>query len=1593
MRIAVTALTRGGPSHVVLTTDESATVGAVAVAIGEATRGGERLAPVIPIQRPHLTPGASPAAQVRPPMLFMEGRALDPSTLASAVLHDGAVVTADPKQAPGTVLTEPEGVVEVRVAGGPGAGRVHRLGVGSATIGSERGSAVRIQRRAMPARAALLTVRPGEVTVAPIDGTPLRLDGSPIEESTAWPAGGLLEVGDAVLTLAAVEPPDAHLSALTDGGLAYNRPPRLLPSPRDTRLEVPVPPKPAEKPRLYLLTAVLPAVLGLVMALAFQQWYFLLFALLSPAMVFGQWWSDRRYGRKSHRTQVKEYEQRKADFEVRLAELQAGDEAARRDAYPDPAEVLLTATGPRRRLWERRRTDPDALRLRVGLADQATEVDLVPERGADHDAELPPAPASRLVPVTFGLADVGVAGLAGERVRSRALAGWLVAQAAVLHSPRDLTIVVLGSDPAAADDWDWVRWLPHTRPREDESCVALVGTDPETAARRATELADLVSARTRSATPAGFGGGRPGVPYDVLVVLDGAGSLRRLPGMPQVLKQGPSVGVYALCLDEAERLLPEECAVVAEVPSSGEGRLRLRGAGLEAIGAVLPDLVAPAWCERTARCLSPVRDTSREDDEGALPGSVRLLDMLRMPDPDADAVAQRWALGPATNVPVGMAADGPFTLDLRMDGPHGLIAGTTGAGKSELLQTLIAGLAVANRPDAMNFVLIDYKGGSAFADCARLPHTVGMVSDLDAHLTQRALDSLSAELRRREEILYAAGAKDIEDYQEARAARMSARARQGRPPVGDAAAPPSLPRLVLIVDEFAALVAELPDFVSGLVGIAQRGRSLGVHMILATQRPAGVVSADIRANTNLRIALRVTDPEESSDIIDVPDASRIPRSAPGRAYVRSGAHSLTAVQSARIGGRRPGAGAMVPVAVTPLSFRALGRPLPSHAVVEEPGDPGETDLQALVEAVSEASRRLGLDRPHSPWLPPLPSVLTLDDLPTPTAFPAESGHEPPALHDAGVGGPGGRSFSTGEAGGGHGLRAAAGAGVGVGDEVAGLPIGLTDLPSEQARRPLTLDLAGGGHLAVAGAARSGRTTLLRTLAGAVAAYTSPADVHLYAIDCGGSALLPLLRLPHCGAVVTREQTERVGRLLARLSAEVTRRQQLLAAQGHAGLAEQRAAAAPEDRLPWMLLLLDRWEGFFAAFENYDYGRLIDAYLHLLREGPGVGLRAVTTGDRSLFRGQISTVFDDRLLLPFADPDDAIAAGIAVRELPSDQPPGRVLRPGPDGPEESQIALLGPAVSASAGPRLVTPPEGVPAARPGPHGAAPAPSPVTPSRGAGSFGHPRQPVPPQGADPSGAGQVAALHALAEASRARYAREPLPNRPLRVDELPARVTLADALALTPYEDAGSGGPLWTVFGVGGDELAPLGVDLSFDGPGFTVAGPPRSGRSTTLITMTRVLLDRGVPVVCVTPRRSPLRDLTGTDGVLDVLGAESSPERLTEAIAGHDRYVVVVDDAELLSDSALGPELDKILVSGRDAEHGMIVAGTTDDLASTYGGFTVTARRSRHGLLLAVRDPADGDLLGVRLPRNLPPGPAGRALFAHHGRTTPVQLALP
>jgi S-DNA-T family DNA segregation ATPase FtsK/SpoIIIE len=975
---------------------------------------------------------------------------------------------------------------------------------------------------------------------------------------------------------------------------------------------------------------------------------------------------------------------------------------------------------------------------------------------------------------------------------------------------------------------------------------------------------------------------------DVLVVMDGARRLRDVPGVISILREGPAVRIFPLCLDQEERLLPEECTAVVRQENH---RLTLRRTGQLDITDIRPDLVEPAWCERLARGLAPIHDVTPEASEG-LPTRVGLLDLLGLTKPNGKEIAGRWAQRPgSTTVLLGAGYDGPATFDLVKDGPHGLVAGTTGSGKSELLQTFVASLAAVNRPDEMAFVLVDYKGGSAFKDCVKLPHTLGMVTDLDSHLVQRALTSLSAELLRREHILAGAGAKDLPEYQS-----MRRRAPELVP----------VPRLVIVIDEFATLYREIPDFIPGLVSIAQRGRSLGIHLILATQRPAGVVNADIRANTNLRIALRVTDGSESQDVIDTKDAVSISPTTPGRALARLGHGTVVPFQTAYAGTPLPQA-APGPEAApareaterdapqiwgTELHWQRLGRAVGMPAPTAEPGtvDHGlPTDLNALVEALCDATELVGCAPQPSPWLPPLGQSVLIDDLPQPE----KSG----------------------------------------GGRLAPVSWALSDLPGTQAQLPVQLDLAEFGHLYVIGIPRSGRSQVLRTMAGALARAHSCADVHLYGIDFGGGALSALGVLPHCGAVVPRGDVERLERLMGRLDTELEKRQAALTEHHAANLAELRETVGAAARPAHIMLLIDGWDALVDLIAEHNGGRQMDQLNRLLREGAAAGLHVVATSERALLSGRATALNDNKLLLRLNDRSDYYAVGKRSGDIPD------VIRPGrgwtSDGGTEIQVALL--------------------------------------ASGAG-----------------GQEQAEALRQIGAEATRRDAGLAADRRPARIGTLPVKVAFPAAYAKVGEEFRR---PMWGLLGLGGDDVSPVGVDFADASPAFLVAGPPGSGRSTTLASLAVSLLASGTRLMVLAPRESPLRALGNHPGVRLLTQPSPTSRQLAEALAsGSGPQVVVIDDADMLVLPEIDQDLRALVESGRDRGIGVAAGATAETMAGAVGWLGALKQR-RKGVLLSPQSLFEGDLLGVRLAhaqlRNRKPG-RGLTVDPRSGELISVQI---
>ncbi|MFC4030936.1 FtsK/SpoIIIE domain-containing protein [Streptomyces polygonati] len=868
-----------------------------------------------------------------------------------------------------------------------------------------------------------------------------------------------------------------------------------------------------------------------------------------------------------------------------------------RHTSPGPAALLSIAGLGGGRLWERRPAEPDFLALRCGLSVMA-----VPQGAVDpvrRSALSYPAEQLLLLSARLSMPQLGVLGVTGPDEGPRLLASWFAAQAAVLHSPEDLSVQVL-TDPEGAARWSWLRWLPRPVSRPEERDTPRVFADPSEQTYQVGRLLKLVAERRRSGRHSA--GGSAGV----LLVLDGARRRLTLPGISTLLREGPAAGVYVVCLESEPKQLPAGCAAVVDL----EKRTIQAATEGAAPTAFLPDLPAPPWFEQLGRLLAPLRDAAAEEQARDFE-AVPLLELLGLADPEPELIATRWEVVPrATKVAVGLAGGQPFELDLVRDGPHALVAGTSGSGKSEFLRAWIGSLAVANRPDEMLFVLVDYKGGSAFGGLAALPHVTSVITDLDSQQARRILGRLAAALRDRESLLSEYGARDIADYQ-------ALRDRRGHLP--------PLPRLVFVVDEFAALASELPDLIEGLVATAVRGRSLGIHLVLATQRSAGVLSPDIRAATNLRVALRVINAGDSRDVIDAPDALGISPASPGRAFVRTGADDLAQMQTARLGG--PGTARSHGVEIAELMpDGSIPSPTPSFA------DPdGPTDLDRLVEAVASAARHLGVAAPPGPLPPPLPTVVPLSEIPAPA---------------------GGR-------------------------DLAPVAYGWEQALDELAPQPALFDLAGTGSLFVEGIRGSGCSQFLRTFAAAVARQHSTADVHLFGIDCGGGALLALTALPHCGAVAGQNQPDRIGRLLGHLNATVYTRRQTLAAGGFADLAAQRQAVPTAQRLPYLVLLVDHWELMPASSSTSDF--MLDLTT-LIRDGADVGVRVVVTTSLGRFSPvRRDLAVRDRLLLGLSAETSQryellSRHGVIDPELlPRSLTPGRAFRPGSG--VEIQVALL------------------------------------------------------------------------------------------------------------------------------------------------------------------------------------------------------------------------------------------------------------------------------------------------------------------------------
>ncbi|MEU6996975.1 type VII secretion protein EccCa [Nonomuraea sp. NPDC046570] len=881
---------------------------------------------------------------------------------------------------------------------------------------------------------------------------------------------------------------------------------------------------------------------------------------------------------------------------------------------PAPDTLWWVAMGPR--LWERRPRDEDFGTVRLGTGVQKLAVQLVPPDSKPvEDLDALSAGALRRfvrahstvsgLPVAVALNSFARIHLTGDPAAVRDLVRAMIAQLTVFHSPDDMRVMVCaGKEPMR--HWDWVKWLPHALHPEQNDAAGQVRLMAENLGQLDQLVGDELKERARFRP----GGAAEALPYHVVIVDGGHVPHDSQLGMDAIQ------GVTVVDLSESTGPVEERSTLRLDIQPDGFHMVKLDHAGKRSTNRLGdPDTLDYLRAEGLARQLAPLRASATVGGEAqdVLGVNTSLTDLLGVGDPTRLDPALTWLPRAGRNrmrVPIGLGADGRLVeLDIKESaqggmGPHGLVIGATGSGKSELLRTLVLGLAITHSSEILNFVLVDFKGGATFLGLDTLTHVSAVITNLEDELplVDRMHDALHGEMVRRQELLRASGNfASLRDYERAR--------EQG-------AELQPMPTLFVVLDEFSELLTAKPEFIDLFVMIGRLGRSLGVHLLLASQRLEEGRLRGLDTHLSYRVGLRTFSAMESRVVLGVADAYELP-SAPGNGYLKFDTTGMTRFKAAYVSGtfyadpvQAATGDGQSPIrqvveygtAYSPLPEPPEPKVLPTAEDEEEEQAPAGGAQHSLLDVV--VSRLAGHGPPaHRIWLPPLAEPPTLAHLLPPLSV-------TPAFGLNTTNWPGrGRLHAV---------------------------VGVIDKPFEQRRDPLWLDLAGGGgHVAVAGGTQSGKSTVLRTLICSMALMHTPREVQFYCLDFGGGSLASLDALPHVGGVATRLDGDRVRRTVAEISAMLEQRERDFAEQGVESIvAYRRRLAEGIDGDGWgdVFLVVDGWLTLRQEFDSLE-----PVITDLAARGLGYGIHVIAATNKwSEFRPSIRDLFATRVELKLGD---------------------------------------------------------------------------------------------------------------------------------------------------------------------------------------------------------------------------------------------------------------------------------------------------------------------------------------------------------------------
>ena len=1238
MKIKLTLRGRG-PSDInlLVTADNTATIGDIAAALATAgpTEAGSLVDPASVTLR-LLDSQSSGVSSVLAPSSFVTESELRSGALVDITTADQAVGSGGDKAA------------ELRVLDGPDRGMVVPLPFGSSTLGRSRRCDVTLTDLRVSKQHMRITIGAGGVEVHDLNSANGVIVGDMrVQRLRVGPADDI-SLGESTVRVVQLREAEEGVGESTD--IAFIRSPQVLPRVEVQKVTVPGAPEPSRPNRFPFLMLLTPLIMGAAFYAITQNLMSMVFIALSPLMMIGTWLDNRIQARKMHRESVENYGATLGLIREELEEYRRADIEARHAQYPPIDKIAAGAMRREGVLWSRRPEHPEFLSVRLGIGTDDAAIAFETgemSKGIPDCIKLARQLCEEFetvdnVPMVVNLRQVGGLGLCGPRQWLQEVQAAVTVQIASLYSPAEVVIACLTSG-ARLESWEWLEWLPHTSSPHTPLAANHLASDSATGNELLSALEGVLEDRQKSRESGGpkiergpifdsTKAERPGgeVPAIVVIVDDVTVDQARLNRLAEL---GPDAGIHVVWSAETLGEIPAACRTFVAIDrrDGAFGEVR-RG---RVVHPVALDRLNQADARRFARILAPVVDAGVPvDDDSDLPRSISYVQLTGHDIADSpEAALERWQMsgsilgrspgaeavpGPPVSLSaiVGQGSASPVVLDLRMHGPHALVGGTTGAGKSEFLQAWVLGMAQSLSPDRVTFLFVDYKGGSAFARCSDLPHFVGMVTDLSPFLVRRALTSLRAELHYREELLNRKGAKDLVTLEKR----------------GDPECPPSL---VIVVDEFAALVGEVPEFVDGIVDVAQRGRSLGLHLILATQRPAGVIKDNLRANTNLRVALRMADESDSQDVLGDMMAAHFPQEAPGRGAAKTGPGRITVFQSAYPGARTSEDVQAAAIGVEEMDF---GTPRPWH--VAEPPRPGKDvpqDLDRVVDTLREAARVAHIPAPRRPWLPELAQTYDIQGLNQ-------------------------RTDSE-------------------------LVLGVVDDPEHQAHLRECFFPDREGNIAFYGASGSGKTTALRTLAIAAGITPRGGPVNVYGLDYAGGGLDMLTSMPHVGDVVSGDDEERVYRVINMIGDIVDERAARFSKIRAQDLAAYRRISGNAAE-PRVLLLIDNIGSLVDELQSATrHQKLWNRFQQILLDGRSVGVHVAAGADRyQAIPTSLASNFQRKIVFRQADVDGYLNFGVARDVLDPTSFPGRALQVGDS--RVLQIAILGDNINPLAQSRMI-----------------------------------------------------------------------------------------------------------------------------------------------------------------------------------------------------------------------------------------------------------------------------------------------------------------